>query len=351
MPSSDLPAVVIPSLASTLGAAYLGQSVALVSFKLDVVVNNLVIVCVHIIYSVRLWMLGRHFHRVIPWFIAFIVLASCAAAILLSIEVFTISDFFQLHDISRTIDGALATAATVDMIIALSLCYYLLKSRVATYHSETHGYHAVYSNFRTRDDCMFINNPHNVSRLAGYPDLCRDLIPNTKMFVLHVLTPFSIMAHVGGSSTVYINSLLAMFNARDTKEHSSSSSVPRRPFKVHDEERIINTIPLSTIGQGTTTLEDSIDTGSKFELRFHGTVVIGEFMFSVAKLLLTASLSKLKKNIMHKLDLDWDVYPFALRSALSVIPTAMTYTFISGDGFHAPQNQPARTPSKLPSHA
>ncbi|KAK0471226.1 hypothetical protein IW261DRAFT_1572276 [Armillaria novae-zelandiae] len=235
MPSSDLSAVVLPSLASTLGAAYLGSSVALVlygitnlqtfiyykrypgdwwfykysvvvlwvfdtlhvvlsmhalyfyliesfgnylalvkivwSSKLIVLVNvrtiiffpaknvpdyeqSLVVVDVHIVYSVRLWLLGRHFHHVVPWLIisiftysdsrfthikvlkVFVVLTSCVAAILLSFDMYTISNFGQLPDISRTIDGALATAAAVDMIIALSLCYYLLKIRVTTVFSR-----------------------------------------------------------------------------------------------------------------------------------------------------------------------------------------------------------------------
>ncbi|KAK0482973.1 hypothetical protein EDD18DRAFT_757975 [Armillaria luteobubalina] len=234
---------------------YLGLIKIVWSFQLDVVLNNLVIVCVHIVYSVRLWMLGRHFHRVVPWFVVFIVLASCAAAILLSFEVFTISDFFQLHDISRTIEGALATAATVDIIIALSLCYYLLKCRVTTVFSST--------TVRLMVILRFI-------LISGLATTACSLI----ILITFLASPDTLI--FAGISFIipklYINSLLAMFNTRGTKDHSSSISVPHRPFKVHDEERIINTIPLSTIGQGTTTSEDSINTGSKSELRFHGSV-------------------------------------------------------------------------------
>ncbi|PBK58584.1 hypothetical protein ARMSODRAFT_983742 [Armillaria solidipes] len=180
------------------------------------------------VYSVRLWMLGRHFHRVVPWFIVFVVLGSCAAAICmykepsslsvsdhtstaLSYEVYTISDFFQLHDIS----------------------------------------------------CMFLNNPYNGAQILHTEHTYQFLVsPDTLIFAgISFIIP-----------KLYINSLLAMFNARDTKEHSSSSSVARRTFKVHDEERIINTIPLSTIGQGMPTLDESIDGRSKLELQFHGSV-------------------------------------------------------------------------------
>ncbi|KAK0468936.1 hypothetical protein IW261DRAFT_1011090 [Armillaria novae-zelandiae] len=295
MPSSDLSAVVLPSLASTLGAAYLGSSVALVlygitnlqtfiyykrypgdwwfykysvavlwvfdtlhvvlsmhalyfyliesfgnylalvkivwSSKLIVLVNSLVVVDVHIVYSVRLWLLGRHFHHVVPWLIVFVVLTSCVAAILLSFDMYTISNFGQLPDISRTIDGALATAAAVDMIIALSLCYYLLKIRVTTVFSSTTA------------RLMIIIRFILISGLAT--TACSLTILITFLFSPDTLI-FAAISFI--LPKLYINSLLAMFNARDTKEHSSPNSVLRTPL--NNDERI-NTIPLSTISHGT----------------------------------------------------------------------------------------------------
>ncbi|KAK0434762.1 uncharacterized protein EV420DRAFT_1488498 [Desarmillaria tabescens] len=77
---------------------------------------------------------------------------------------------------------------------------------------------------------------------------------------------------VDNSHNMYINSLLVMFNARDVKEKqggSSSGSLPHGIFKVHDEERIINTIPLSNIGLGMQMLDESAHDQSKLELQFH----------------------------------------------------------------------------------
>ncbi|SJL10794.1 uncharacterized protein ARMOST_14188 [Armillaria ostoyae] len=73
------------------------------------------------------------------------------------------------------------------------------------------------------------------------------------------------------SHNVYINSLLAMFNARDQKKRQGSSvsgSLP--PVKDDDEERIIDVVPLSTIGQATQTLDKSIDEQFKLELQSYG---------------------------------------------------------------------------------
>ncbi|KAK0437111.1 uncharacterized protein EV420DRAFT_1487289 [Desarmillaria tabescens] len=152
----------------------------------------------------------------------------------LSHDVYMISDFSQLRDISQTIDGALATAATLDIIIALAMCYYLLKMKLVVI-------------------IRFIL----ISGLAT--TACSLIIPHNR---------FSFMI-----PKVYINSLLAMFNGREVKEKqggSSSDSVPHRTFNVHDEERIINTIPLSNIGLSTQTLDESVHDQSKLELYVHG---------------------------------------------------------------------------------
>ncbi|KAK0433890.1 hypothetical protein EV421DRAFT_1842519 [Armillaria borealis] len=135
------------------------------------------------------------------------------------------------------------------------MCYYLLKSRVATTFSSTTARLMVIMRFIL---------------ISGLATTACSLI----ILITFLVSPDTLI--FAGISFIipklYINSLLAMFNARDTKEHSSTSSVPRRTFKVHDEERIINTIPLSTIGQGMPTLDESIDGRSKLELQFHGSV-------------------------------------------------------------------------------
>ncbi|PBK61095.1 hypothetical protein ARMSODRAFT_1025994 [Armillaria solidipes] len=317
--SSSPVSVAIPSLASTLGAVYLGSSIALVlygitnlqtflyykrypgdwwfyrysvavlwvldtlhivlsthalyfyliesfgnylglikivwSFKLDVLLNNLLIFGVHIVYSVRLWMLGRHFHRIVPWFIVLVVLGSCASTILLSYDVYMISDFVELNDISRTIDGSLATGATLDIIITLALCYYLLKIRAVTTISR-----------HVFTKLVVVVRFVLISGLATAA--CSLIILITFLASPDTLVFAGIALLI---SKLYINSLLAMFNARDQKKRQGSSvsgSLP--PVKDHDEERIIDIVPFSTIGQATRTLDKSIDEQFKLELQSHG---------------------------------------------------------------------------------
>ncbi|KAK0243649.1 hypothetical protein EDD85DRAFT_1017478 [Armillaria nabsnona] len=51
------------------------------SMKWQLYLNDLIVVYVQGLYAVRLWKLGRHFHKTLPWFVALAVMASLGSTI------------------------------------------------------------------------------------------------------------------------------------------------------------------------------------------------------------------------------------------------------------------------------
>ncbi|KAG7439238.1 uncharacterized protein BT62DRAFT_770917 [Guyanagaster necrorhizus] len=67
------------------------------SFKLQILVNVVIIVFVQSLYAVRLWKFGRHFHRFLPWIVIFVVACGFAVGILLVYKTrYTITTFTGL---------------------------------------------------------------------------------------------------------------------------------------------------------------------------------------------------------------------------------------------------------------
>ncbi|KAG7442550.1 uncharacterized protein BT62DRAFT_1079158 [Guyanagaster necrorhizus] len=222
------------------------------SFKLSLVLYNMIVFCVHIIYCVRLWMLGRYFHRAVPWFITFIVACICAASIVFCHDVYTISYIIEIDKISATIEGGLIITATVDMIISFALCYYILKARTFVGVSSM--------NLKLVALMWFIL----ISGLGTSALVLASLItflafPRTLIFMsIGIVVP-----------KLYINSLLAMFNTRErSRRQEPFGSVSLPTFRVQGEENMTGTVPLSIIS-GAQTCDESILDISKSEHHFY----------------------------------------------------------------------------------
>ncbi|KAK0204466.1 hypothetical protein DFS33DRAFT_1320347 [Desarmillaria ectypa] len=109
------------------------------SFKLDFSTHLAIVIGVNIVCVVRLWILGRFFHRIVPWIVSFAVAGAVSVMILLIYEIYTISSFHQFSDISGIMDGALATGIAADSAICFAMSYYLFKTRAITISSRTSG--------------------------------------------------------------------------------------------------------------------------------------------------------------------------------------------------------------------
>ncbi|SJL15365.1 uncharacterized protein ARMOST_18858 [Armillaria ostoyae] len=117
------------------------------SMNLQLSLNDVIIVYVQGLYAIRLWKLGRHFHKFLPWFVFLAVAASLGniIALILSIslilsrlgsatfmiyEIYIIGNLISVSTITvRSIYALFSTIAVADFIIAFMMCYYLHKSR------------------------------------------------------------------------------------------------------------------------------------------------------------------------------------------------------------------------------
>ncbi|KAK0457267.1 uncharacterized protein EV420DRAFT_1765009 [Desarmillaria tabescens] len=100
------------------------------SFRLQLLINMLIVVCVQVLYAVRIWKFGRNFHAVLPWFIFLFITASLAVGIYVTYDMYTVSSILDLPTLSISIYAAFSTAAGADFAIAAAMCYYLHQGRL-----------------------------------------------------------------------------------------------------------------------------------------------------------------------------------------------------------------------------
>lgn len=105
------------------------------SFRLQIVINVLIVYVIHLLYSHRIWIVGRNrsiVFRIIPGIV--VVLGSGVAIVL----------FWEIYDntamgmfLNRwTVYMALSAAGFVDILITISLWYLLASSRTGFYHTD-----------------------------------------------------------------------------------------------------------------------------------------------------------------------------------------------------------------------
>ncbi|KAK0445941.1 hypothetical protein EV421DRAFT_1902292 [Armillaria borealis] len=175
------------------------------SMRVQLVVKVWTIVLVQGVYAIRLWKLGRHFHKIVPWFVFLAVAASLGAGIFLCYDIYVTPNLASVSIIDASIYTFYSMIITADLIIALMMCYYLRKSRSAIHFSST------------ADLLLGLMRLVLVSGLATSACSLFSLFtyimwPKTLIFVaIDFILP-----------RLYINSLLAMFNYRH--QHSSNRS-------------------------------------------------------------------------------------------------------------------------------
>ncbi|KAK0430156.1 hypothetical protein EV421DRAFT_1913264 [Armillaria borealis] len=107
------------------------------SMRVQLLVKVWTIVFVQGIYAIRLWKLGRHFYKIVPWSVFLGVAASFGTAIHLSYEAYVMRILVSISVVTTSIYTFYAIIITADFIIALLMCYYLHKSRVGMHFSLT----------------------------------------------------------------------------------------------------------------------------------------------------------------------------------------------------------------------
>lgn len=176
------------------------------SMKLQLAVNVGIVVYVQGLYAIRLWKLGRLFHKFLPWFVFLTVAASLGAGIFMTYDIFITPGFAFISNIRRSIYTIFSTIAATDFIIALMMCYYLHKSREGTKFTSTAG--VLLRLMRLVLVSGLATSACSLSALIAYIAWPKTLIFLGIDFALPKL---------------YVNSLLAMFNHR--RKHVSNKAV------------------------------------------------------------------------------------------------------------------------------
>ncbi|KAK0243656.1 hypothetical protein EDD85DRAFT_168243 [Armillaria nabsnona] len=213
---------------------------AIWSLRLQLLLKVWIIVFVQGVYAIRLWKLGRHFHKILPWFVFFTVAVSFGAGILMSYETYIPQNVVSISTIGISIYIFYSVAIMTDFIIALMMCYYLHKSRA------------------------IIHLPFTAHKLLGLMRLA--LVSG---LATSACSLFAVFTYFAWSDTLifvaidfilpklYINSLLAMLNYRQQSSIRSISDCVARSisgvlqFVPHSPEghttETDNTLPLSEI--------------------------------------------------------------------------------------------------------
>ncbi|KAK0476442.1 hypothetical protein IW261DRAFT_1567111 [Armillaria novae-zelandiae] len=207
------------------------------SFKLDFSIHLATVVGVDLVCVIRLWILGRYFHRIVPWILVFVVACAVTVVIVLVYEVYTISEFSQFSDISRTMDAALIVGAVSDLTICLSMSFYLYTSREVSISS------------RLSERLLVLLRLVLMSGLA-------ETAASILMLVAFLTLPDTLIfvAIAFPVPRLYIISLLTMLNARTLQSiGGSSNSKGRLPMGANEADFI----SLNSMG-ATVTGEDSM---------------------------------------------------------------------------------------------
>ncbi|KDR72274.1 hypothetical protein GALMADRAFT_253097 [Galerina marginata CBS 339.88] len=182
------------------------------SFRVQTIFNIIIIVIVHGLYIHRIWRLGSRYSRVWPGILVGLLGCATVIGVFLIYHAFRLHSFADIHEATWVLYAIFGTTTTMDFLIAASMCYYLNKSR---------------SGFARTNNLVFT--------IMQYVLISGTLTSVTSS--ISIIT-FATMPHnlvfLGVSFLVtklYINSYVAMLNARNHIRDESSISVDIRNLR------------------------------------------------------------------------------------------------------------------------
>lgn len=109
------------------------------SCKLRAVFGTSVKVMVQAIYALRLWKVRQHLYlsRVVPCFLAFMMVCDVGAGIYLIYGLYSVSMFSDFPVIKNEMIAVISTSTAVDFSILIIMCHYLNRGRAASVFSGT----------------------------------------------------------------------------------------------------------------------------------------------------------------------------------------------------------------------
>ncbi|TFK33817.1 hypothetical protein BDQ12DRAFT_738568 [Crucibulum laeve] len=177
------------------------------SFKLQIAINVAIVLMVQSLYGLRVWTLGRHFSRLLPSVVIVIIVVGYAIGIILVVKTYQISTFTALSNMSWIVYTSFAYSTGVDVVIATAVCLYLKGSRT-TFASTNAKIIAIMKYVLISG---FLTSACSLACLITYATMPHNLVFLGVEFIL---------------TKLYINSYVAMLNARRSVREMDSASSP-----------------------------------------------------------------------------------------------------------------------------
>ncbi|KAG2148018.1 hypothetical protein DEU56DRAFT_927927 [Suillus clintonianus] len=179
------------------------------SFKLQIIIDVLIVYGVHVLYAYRIWLVAKGRSRALPITVGIIVILASGVAISMIWAVYQCRMFSDLVKIEWSTYLTLATVTFVDLVIASSLCYLLATSRTGFSNTDS---------IITKFMAYIINTGCLTSICSMTAVITCAAMPNNFVFLgVEFLL-----------AKLYVNSFLALLNARsylqpttDTNNNSS----------------------------------------------------------------------------------------------------------------------------------
>ncbi|GLB44391.1 hypothetical protein LshimejAT787_1700180 [Lyophyllum shimeji] len=174
------------------------------TFKLQIAVNVVIIIIIQTLYAIRVWKLGRHHQRIWPILVALIVMSGYAIGVVLAVKTYNIRTFAEMSRMSWVIYASFSWSTAIDIVIATAMCFYLIRSKSGFAGTNN----KIFMIIRMTLISGFLTSACSLAALITYATM-----PDTLVFlgIEFLLTK------------LYINSFLAMLNARQSVQNSDSS--------------------------------------------------------------------------------------------------------------------------------
>jgi len=176
------------------------------AFKVQVVFNVAIVLVIQALYAWRVWMLGRNFSKIWPSFIVLLVAGGWGLGIVLTVKILGTRTFDGVHKMEDVLQASFIFATTIDFSIAIAICY-TLKSSQTSFRGTNNMLLRI---MRYVLVCGFLTSTCSLTAMITYATMPLNLI----FLGIDFLLPH-----------IYINSYLALLNARNGHEVSTSSFV------------------------------------------------------------------------------------------------------------------------------
>ncbi|KAF7439685.1 hypothetical protein PC9H_000021 [Pleurotus ostreatus] len=201
-------------------------SVLVWSMKLQIVINVIIILLVQGLYAYRVWLLGGYHNKIIAYITVAIVSIAFGVGMVLAHYVYTLTDIADHESIGWAIIASLATATFVDFFIAGAMVYYLRRSRGL--QSRVNSKLSTMMHMSLTSGVL--TSACSMTALIVYVTMPKTLIfMGVESFLTKRQSPPPAFSLPGSAHSpllpfahppVYINSFLAMLNARERQQHT-----------------------------------------------------------------------------------------------------------------------------------